>query len=238
MVAHAGEHLDDPVQRRRGRLAGDVHLGLRLGERLTLLDHLLERIGVAATRLGVGVDTRAVLGDGLDDGLLRVEVAALSLVDILGGSGDLAELVRQVAKLADGTGRLVGEVAVGVGHRADGDARSGCHLGELGGETGEGVTLSVEPSGRVAGRRDVPHDVGGALSGRDPLLHLLGVERDGVSRALRLDVEVCHGVDDGVELAGGDDPGVVQVQEVRDDRTHRGGDLVEAVAEPVQRLLI
>ena len=185
--------------------------------------------------LGIlGVDARAVGGDGVFDGGAGVGVPQF----LAGGGveGRHAALVAQVF-VGDAEEEAAAAVRDGGGEEdlaADGDAPEG--LGALGGGLGERGVTEVGAGGAVGGDA---HEAEGADGAVDAAL-FRGVGAEGLDGALAAGVvEVPVAVEPGAEAVGGEvDPAVIEAfagaEEVvaEDDQRGAGGQEGEVVAQP------
>ena len=190
--------------------------------------------GVDPTLGILGVDARAVGGDGVFDGGAGVGVPQF----LAGGGveGRHAALVAQVF-VGDAEEEAAAAVRDGGGEEdlaADGDAPEG--LGALGGGLGERGVTEVGAGGAVGGDA---HEAEGADGAVDAAL-LRGVGAEGLDGALAAGVvEVPVAVEPGAEAVGGEvDPAVIEAfagaEEVvaEDDQRGAGGQEGEVVAQP------
>lgn len=190
--------------------------------------------GVDPTLGILGVDARAVGGDGVFDGGAGVGVPQF----LAGGGveGRHAALVAQVF-VGDAEEEAAAAVRDGGGEEdlaADGDAPEG--LGALGGGLGERGVTEVGAGGAVGGDA---HEAEGADGAVDAAL-LRGVGAEGLDGALAAGVvEVPVAVEPGFEAVGGEvDPAVIEAfagaEEVvaEDDQRGAGGQEGEVVAQP------
>lgn len=190
--------------------------------------------GVGPTLGILGVDARAVGGDGVFDGGAGVGVPQF----LAGGGveGRHAALVAQVF-VGDAEEEAAAAVRDGGGEEdlaADGDAPEG--LGARGGGLGERGVTEVGAGGAVGGDA---HEAEGADGAVDAAL-LRGVGAEGLDGALAAGVvEVPVAVEPGAEAVGGEvDPAVIEAfagaEEVvaEDDQRGAGGQEGEVVAQP------
>ena len=207
----------------------------RVGEfGLPDLDAVVGGEGVGPALGILGVDARAVGGDGVFDGGAGVGVPQF----LAGGGveGRHAALVAQVL-VGDAEEESAAIVRDGGGEEdlaADGDAPEG--LGALGGGLGERGVTEVGAGGAVGGDA---HEAEGADGAVDAAL-FRGVGAEGLDGALAAGVvEVPVAVEPGAEAVGGEvDPAVIEAfagaEEVvaEDDQRGAGGQEGEVVAQP------